>query len=266
MGYPVARVGNMVRVGKDVGKIITGAAHHTVDGAAGGGVATVENGLVSIYGDEDVKAMTGENADDHPAASEPGSSPPDGTDVVEEGQNDTVAENVTCNGLSGNASSSTVLTSGTDKNGRAFSYTLGQFTTGALFPHSLRPQHGFNKAQLICNLKALAENCVKRIATEYGAGSFRINSGFRQGNGSSQHQRGMAVDLQFPGKNPTQMLAIATWIRDNVPYDQLIQEKGSGIWIHVSFDRTKNTQRKDVRTCPNATSSSPSYNRGLYRL
>lgn len=257
MGYPVARVGNMVRVGKDVGKIITGAAAHNVDGAAGGGVASVANGLVSIYGDEDVKAMTGENADDHPAASQPGTEPPEGSDVVEDGENNAEPTDVSCNGLSGNSPPSLVLAPG---------FTLGQLSSQAVFPHSIRPQHGFNKAQIICNLKALTVNCLVPIAAHFGRGSFRINSGFRQGNGSSQHQRGMAADLQFPGKNATQMLAIATWIRDNVPYDQLIQEKGSGIWIHVSFDRTKNTQRKDVRTCPNATSSSPSYNKGLYRL
>lgn len=257
MGYPVARVGNLVKVGSTVGKIITGAKAHNVDGSAGGGMAQVVNGLVTVYGDEDIKAMTGENADDHPAASEPGAPPPEGTEVVEEGENNTEPTSVGCEGISGNAPASLVLAPG---------FTLGQLSSQAVFPHTIVPQHGFSKAQIICNLKALTVNCLVPIANHFGRSSFRINSGFRQGKGSSQHQRGMAVDLQFPGKNSTQMLAIATWIRDNVPYDQLIQEKANGIWIHVSFDRTKSTQRKDVRTCPNASSSSPTYNKGLYRL
>lgn len=258
MGYPVSRVGNLVKIGNQVGKILTGAKAHTVDGRSGGGGVSVANGLVIMYSDADIKAMTGPDADDHPAASEPGAPPPEGSEISEEtGENTSVPTDTSCDGITGNSPASLVLAPG---------FTLGHLSSQAVFPHGVVAQQGLSKAEIICNLKALAVNCLVPIANKYGRNSFRINSGFRKGNGKSQHQRGMAVDLQFPGKNSTEMLAIATWIRDNVPYDQLIQEKGNGIWIHVSFNRTARNQRKDVRTCPNANSSSPTYNRGLYRL
>jgi len=43
------------------------------------------------------------------------------------------------------------------------------------------------------------------------------------------------MDLVFPGLSTNQYYDVAVWIRDNVPFDQLLQEKsGSKIWIHVS--------------------------------
>jgi len=51
----------------------------------------------------------------------------------------------------------------------------------------------------------------------------------------------MAADLQYPLKTNTEVYNIAVWIRDNLPFDQLILEYGGNRpWIHVSFNRFGN--------------------------
>ena len=53
----------------------------------------------------------------------------------------------------------------------------------------------------------------------------------------------MAMDLVFPGVPNSGYYDIACWIRDNLPFDQLLQEKcGSKIWIHVSHYSGNGTQ------------------------
>lgn len=82
-----------------------------------------------------------------------------------------------------------------------------------------------------------------------------VSSGFRclqlnRAIGSSdrsQHILGMAADFEIPGLSN---LEVATWIRDNLEFDQLILEyydesdPNSG-WIHISFNPNGNN-RNDV--------------------
>lgn len=118
-------------------------------------------------------------------------------------------------------------------------FRLRNFSIGCIFPHSIKAQNGLTESQIVCNLKALAENVVEPIRAQFG--SFRINSGFRTTqNGKSQHEKGQACDIQFPGKSYDQMFAIAQWIKANVNYDQLLWEHGNSPWIHVSFNRAGN--------------------------
>lgn len=69
----------------------------------------------------------------------------------------------------------------------------------------------------------------------------RINSGFRSvavnrrigGSSTSQHCKGEALDLDIG-------LAEFLWIKENLPYNQLIFEFGTDTdpgWIHVSFKK-----------------------------
>ena len=106
------------------------------------------------------------------------------------------------------------------------------------------------------NLRALAENILQPVRDHFRK-RVRINSGYRcaalnkaQGSSSktSQHMRGEAADIEIMGLSNH---VLAEWIRDNLPFDQLILENhqtgdpNSG-WVHVSYCRDR--QRKMVLT------------------
>lgn len=92
--------------------------------------------------------------------------------------------------------------------------------------------------QILHNLSNLAKNVYEPIKQQYP--NVVVTNTFRQSppggkSQQAQHGLGMAMDLIFPGVRPGQYVEIAKWIRDNVPIDQLLQEKSGGtIWIHVS--------------------------------
>lgn len=103
-------------------------------------------------------------------------------------------------------------------------------------------QHGLTEQQIIDNLSLLANNVLEPIKAQYP--SMFVTSAFRRGNGRSQHERGQAADMQFSGVAKSDYLDIATWIRENVPHDQLILEfknTGTGLpWIHISCKESGN--------------------------
>lgn len=127
-------------------------------------------------------------------------------------------------------------------------FSLGDLTTkAAATPHSVIPQRGLTKGQIVCNLKLLAVNCLDPIKEKYR--SMIVTSGFRHpGEGesvsNSQHEIGQAADIQISGISDDQYFDVALWIKDNVPYDQLILEyKSTGNkkpWIHISFNKAGN--------------------------
>jgi hypothetical protein len=54
----------------------------------------------------------------------------------------------------------------------------------------------------------------------------------------------MAVDIQEPTWTNKKLFEVAQWALKNLPVDQLIYEHGRyNCWLHLSFDRTKTTQR-----------------------
>ena len=94
---------------------------------------------------------------------------------------------------------------------------------------------------IVCNLQGWAENVGEALAGKYGRGEMIITSGFRTGNGRSQHLRGQATDIQFPNMSNTEVYQVAEWMNNNVPYDQMILEYGGNKpWIHSSFNRSGN--------------------------
>lgn len=128
-------------------------------------------------------------------------------------------------------------------------FTIANLSTRALFSHQIRAQVGLTEQEIICNLQALCQNILEPLRAQFGP--FRINSGFRVGSGRSQHNRGMAVDLQnfYDGNiTPKQYLEIAEWAAKNLPCDQLILEHGRSLWLHISFDPTKTKQRGQLLT------------------
>lgn len=118
-------------------------------------------------------------------------------------------------------------------------FKLRELSIGCIFPHAIKAQNGLTEAQIVCNLKALAENILEPLRAQHGV--FRINSGFRtRQNGRSQHEKGQACDIQFPNKSYNEMFAIAQWAKDNLNYDQLLWEHGNRPWIHISFNQAGN--------------------------
>jgi|TARA_B110000971_G_scaffold70797_2_gene72612 hypothetical protein len=130
-------------------------------------------------------------------------------------------------------------------------FTLARLSSGAVFKHTVQAQAGNTKADIVCNLKALATNILEPLLAQYPG--IRVNSGFRTvTKGKSQHEHGMACDIQWPGISNKEYLVRAQWIKANLPYDQLIFEHGNSIWLHLSHSRvlTNNNipQRNKVLT------------------
>ena len=146
-------------------------------------------------------------------------------------------------------------------------FTLGDLTTGAVYPHKLQSQGGLTEQQIVCNLRALAVNVLEPIYTL--TGGFTINSGFRTGGGKSQHLKGQAADIRFAGQGRVGHFKIAETLIGPINYDQLILENyissngiyvpASNSWIHVSYNPT-GTERRQVLS---QKSSGTSYASGL---
>jgi hypothetical protein len=138
-------------------------------------------------------------------------------------------------------------------------FKIKDLSIGTAFAHNIVAQNGLSVADILCNLKAVAENILEPLRAKYPG--FRINSGFRKGAGSSQHNKGMAIDVQWPGKSPAEYTPIGEWIAANLPFDQLIFEHGNSIWLHISYDRSKTAQRNQKLTY--YTKAQPNYKPGL---
>jgi hypothetical protein len=128
-------------------------------------------------------------------------------------------------------------------------FTIGDLSIEALFPHRIADQGGFTAQEIVWNMEALATKILQPLKEEVG--EFRINSAFRRGSGRSQHTKGMAVDIQNPGWSSQRYMEVAEWVAANLPCDQLIFEHGNSIWLHISFDRTKDAQRGQLLTMLN---------------
>ena len=92
-------------------------------------------------------------------------------------------------------------------------------------------------------LKALCENILQPVRDHFGR--VKVTSGFRSpelctaigSSVNSQHAKAEAADFEVIGVDNAEL---ADWIKDNLPYDQLIVEyytpgePNSG-WIHCSY-------------------------------
>ncbi|WP_370104504.1 D-Ala-D-Ala carboxypeptidase family metallohydrolase [Winogradskyella sp.] len=94
-------------------------------------------------------------------------------------------------------------------------------------------------------LKTLAENIFQPIRDHFGSPIW-VSSGYRSaalnkaigGAKKSQHCKGEALDLDMDGKGSPTNAEIFYYIKDNLPFDQLIWEFGSDKspdWVHVSY-------------------------------
>lgn len=128
-------------------------------------------------------------------------------------------------------------------------YRLRDLSIGAVFAHKIKAQRGLSEQDIICNLQNLAINILEPLKKQFP--NTRVNSGFRGTpsipGGVSQHEKGEAVDVQFPGFTPTQYLDASKWVKNNLPFDQFIFEHGNSIWFHISCKRI-GAQRKQLLT------------------
>lgn len=143
---------------------------------------------------------------------------------------------VTCDGLKAPFVDNTQLTT---------HFQLGDFTTRTTAgKHIVVSQHGLSEAEIVCNLKRLAENVLEPIIAAgikvEISSAFRTAQGRNESGNISQHEKGQAVDLKFPGcSKPQGYYDMAKKLRDMIPFDQLILEyNGPGsMWIHISYSQ-----------------------------
>jgi len=251
-----ARIGEIV-VGCNIGTVVTGLSTHEV-GSGGSCVnqsfpsRTIEfEGEQITYTEVDFG-----NADDEPsvddglnimppvvgrpptaeeiARSEALDVSPDASSFVATDQvqsPDSTSPPVVCISVTDPAPPTTPLTA---------NFTLGMVSSEAVLSLTpVRAQAGFTYQDLVCNLQAWCQDIGEPLLAQYG--TFLITSGFRAGSGSSQHERGQAIDLQFPLNTNQDVYDISVWMKDTLPYDQMILEYGGNKpWIHSSFNRAGN--------------------------
>lgn len=181
-----------------------------------------------------------------------------------------VTDNSLVSTTSTNITSSTSVTSGVavtdvftdtiDYNQKlSANYTIKDLSAGTLFPHNIVAQNGLTIPDILSNMQGVAVNILEPLRAKYPG--LRINSGFRKGTGTSQHNIGMAVDVQWVGISPADYSPIAKWITENLPVDQLIFEHGNSIWLHMSYNRLLSKQRGQLLTY--YPKESPAYKPGL---
>jgi zinc D-Ala-D-Ala carboxypeptidase len=106
--------------------------------------------------------------------------------------------------------------------------------------------------EVIVQLKSLCTHILEPIRTHFNK-PLVVLSGYRckalntaaGGSLTSQHMKGQAADIEVAGISNWDVLE---WIKDNLEYDQLIQEymvvgspqKG---WVHVSYNHGKNRKQ-----------------------
>lgn len=147
------------------------------------------------------------------------------------------------------------------------SYNLAQLSCGAIVAKFSIPAEGqvknhptygkLTRADIIDNLKALATNVLEPIKRKYP--SMFVTNAYRNKGGKSQHEVGMAADMQFGdigGSLSQQNAAMKVRAEEiktllNGKYDQFLleykQDRGGRPWIHISY-RKDGKNRKEAST------------------
>ena len=107
-------------------------------------------------------------------------------------------------------------------------------------------------AEQIANIEQLVAHILDPLREKFGK-PIVVSSGFRcaelnakiKGSRTSQHCKGEAADI-MPKNHADLKSLFKLIILENLPFDQLIFEKG--VWIHVSMKGNKQPQRGEVLT------------------
>lgn len=108
------------------------------------------------------------------------------------------------------------------------------------------------------NLQLLANKVFQPIRDHFNI-PIHISSGFRSielnksigGASSSQHCTGEAMDIDMDGSS-IKNKDIFNWIKDNLKFDQLINEHNYS-WVHVSYSENNRNQVLDAKKIGNKT-------------
>lgn len=103
--------------------------------------------------------------------------------------------------------------------------------------------------EVVENLNKLVENVLDPLREKYGK-PIMISSGYRceklnkavGGAAKSQHLTGKAADICVAGNNRKTRRLFDLLVENNMPYDQVILEKGTmnaPQWVHVSYDEKR---------------------------
>jgi len=131
------------------------------------------------------------------------------------------------------------------------SFTLGDMIysfKGKLqtFRHPIGSPIASNE-QVVGNLSILAQNVIEPLYQKFPDMFFTSTN--RNESGGSQHNVGQACDIQFTsGSSFSKQYDRAMWVRDNLPYDQLILETTVAnplYWIHISYNARGNRSPSD---------------------
>lgn len=110
---------------------------------------------------------------------------------------------------------------------------------------------------IIENMKHVAENVFEPLRAHFkkpiGISSFYRSSKLNQaigGSKTSQHVQGEAIDIDADIFGGITNKEIFEYIKNNLPYDQLISEYGTEenpAWIHVSLKRNGKNRKQILR-------------------
>jgi hypothetical protein len=115
-------------------------------------------------------------------------------------------------------------------------------------------QRGLTGEQIAYNLRMLCINVAEPLFAKYKSYGIKFNSGYRNGNGTSQHELGQAIDIGFiairgKSNDRDEYFRIAGEIQNTVPFDQLLLEYTSSgsVWIHISYVHKKSMRTDGTR-------------------
>lgn len=141
-------------------------------------------------------------------------------------------------------------------------FKLKHLTTNcAVSNYPLIAQNGLLRPDIACNMRKLCTNVLEPISDRYGVPS--ITSGFRQASGTSNHNTGSAVDIQWSGISDEDYYERISWIKENLKWCELILEYGGNRpWLHVAY----NTAKSNTTNFKTRVMVANGYQRGFLKL
>ena len=123
-------------------------------------------------------------------------------------------------------------------------FTLAELT------RTSAPYENYPQVRERIALKQLVDNVLQPLRDLYGK-PIKINSGYRsplvnmkvKGSPKSQHMKGEAADIT--GGSREENIKLYNLIRENLPFDQLINEYDFS-WVHVSY-KAKGNRKQELK-------------------
>lgn len=253
MGYPVARLNNLVKVGDSIGQIIQGVDNYLVD--TGGGVSSDGTSPeVATY--ESIGMETEEMTAAQKRAYITSKYGAATADALDRATSTTITNpgSTPANVLNANSapvSCSSFTNSSADSTQISKYYTVSDFSSGiyqSANAHEIPTTTalGNSRATIICNLSFLAKNSIDPLKDWMAANTpytFKIGSGFRNNTNGSDHNIGSAADLhvfqngQRVSRQTLVQVAQLVVSKAGIPFTQfLLEYEGSSSfgWMHIA--------------------------------